>query len=144
MFIPEIPNNSLTKEITEIVQLSKKLGNDYDFEYDPPLPEKEIIAWENDHNIKIPESIKDWLRFSGYSAICSELAIIRDVKGFVIGCEFVPEDMVIIGEVIGDGQFIGFSKKTGEIIREDHGEITTFKSFEQFLRNPIIRMLKKS
>ena len=37
MFIPEIPNNSLKDEITQIVELSEKLENDYDFEYSPPI-----------------------------------------------------------------------------------------------------------
>lgn len=46
MYIPEIPQNSLTDEITQIVELSKKLENEYDFEFDPPLSEVKIILWE--------------------------------------------------------------------------------------------------
>ena len=144
MFVPEIPNNSLKDEITQIVELSKKLENDYDFEYSPPLSEEELSSWEKEHNIIIPGSIKDWLSFSGYSNICNELAIIRGVKGFDIDCELVPDEMVMIGEVIGDGQFIGFSKETGKIMWEDHGEITELPSFADFLNDMVIRMLKKS
>ena len=40
MYIPEIPNNSLTEEIKEIVELSKKLEKEYDFEYNPPATEE--------------------------------------------------------------------------------------------------------
>ena len=37
MYIPEIPNNSLTDEITQIVELNKKLEDEgYYFDYDPP------------------------------------------------------------------------------------------------------------
>ena len=144
MFIPEIPHNSLTDEITQIVELSKKLENDYDFEYDPPISEEVLSSWEKEHSITIPESIKDWLRFSGYSNICNELAIIKGVKAFKIDCELVPDEMVIIGEVIGDGQFIGFSKENGEIMWEDHGEVTRLKSFDIFLKDTVIRMLKRS
>ena len=145
MFIPEIPNNSLTEEITQIVELSKELEDEgYYFKYYPPATEEELTSWENEHNIKIPESLKDWLRFSDYADICSELAIIKGVKAFKIDCELVPDEMVIIGEVIGDGQFIGFSKETGEIMWEDHGEVTKLKSFDIFLKDTVIRMLKDS
>lgn len=144
MYIPEIPNNSLTDEIKEIVRLSQQLEDDYDFEYDPPITEEELTSWENKHKIIIPESVKDWLRFSGYSNICSELVIIKGVNSFEVECELISSDLVIIGEVIGDGEFLCFSKKTGEIIRENHGEITNFKSLKNFLKNTVIRMMKKS
>ena len=144
MYIPEIPNNSLTEEIKEIVELSKKLEKEYDFEYAPPATEEEIISWENEHKIKIPESLKDWLRFSGYTNICSELAVIRDLTSFEVNCKFLPEDLVIIGEVIGDGEFLCFSKNSQKIIRENHGEITEFQSFKIILKDTVIRILKKS
>ena len=144
MFIPVIPDNSLTKEISEIVQLSQKLENEYNFEFAPPLAEEKITSWEIEHSIKIPESIKEWLRFSGYSSICHELVIIRGVDGFVTDCRFVPDDMVIIGSLIDASISIGFSKETGSILREDHGEITEIPSFTDFLRDPVIRKLKKS
>ena len=145
MFIPERPNNSLTDELTQIVELSKKLEDEgYYFDYDPPATEEELSSWEKEHSITIPESIKDWLRFSGYSNICNELAIIKGVKAFKIDCELVPDEMVIIGEVIGDGQFIGFSKENGEIMWEDHGEVTRLKSFDIFLKDTVIRMLQDS
>ncbi|MCR4637670.1 MULTISPECIES: SMI1/KNR4 family protein [Ruminococcus] len=144
MFIPEIPNNSLTEKITAIAELSRELEDSCDFEYSAPNTEEEILAWETENDIKIPEALKDWLRFSGYSDICNELAVIRGVGGFEVGCELVPEDMVIIGEVIGDGEFIGFSSVTGKILREDHGDITEYGSFSEFLDRFVIRMLRKS
>ena len=124
MYIPEIPNNSLTEEITQIVELSKKLEENYFFKYYPPTTEEELSSWEKENSIKIPESLKDWLRFSSYSNICSELAIIKGVKAFKIDCEF--------------------SKENGEIMWEDHGEVTRLKSFDIFLKDTVIRMLKRS
>lgn len=140
MYIPEIPNNSLTEEITQIVELSKLFDDEYDFEYSPPSTEDEMNEWEDKHNIMIPESIKDWLRFSSFSNIKSESAIIRNVSEFKIGCEVVPDDMIIIGEVIGDGEFIGFSSKTGKILWEDHGKIKEYNSFKDIL-NRIINII---
>ena len=144
MFIPEIPKNKLTDEITQIVELSKKLEQGYNFEFAPPLSEEKITFWEKENDIAIPDQIKDWLRFSGYTSLCNELVIIREVGGFRTQGEFVPDDMVIIGSFIDASIAIGFSKTTGMILREDHGEITEYPTFADFLQNSIIRSLKKS
>ena len=144
MYIPEIPNNSLTEEIKEIVELSKKLEKEYDFEYAPPATEKEISAWESEHGITIPETYKDWLRFSNGSAIRSELAVFWGIKMIGSCDQFLPNDLVSIGELIGDGEFLCFSKKSQKIVRENHGEITEFQSFKIILKDTVIRILKKS
>ena len=144
MYIPEIPNNSLTEEIKEIVELSKKLEKEYDFEYAPPATEEEISAWESEHGITIPETYKDWLRFSNGSAIRSELAVFWGIKMIGSCDQFLPNDLVSIGELIGDGEFLCFSKKSQKIVRENHGEITEFQSFKIILKDTVIRILKKS
>lgn len=133
MYIPEIPNNSLTEEIKEIVELSKKLKNEYDFEYAPPATEEEISTWESEHGITIPETYKDWLRFSNGSAIRSELAVFWGIRMIGSCDQFLPNDLVTIGEIIGDGEYLCFSKKTGKIIWEDHGNIVEYDSFNSLL-----------
>ena len=48
MNVPNIPNNSLTKELKELVELCQKL-EDYGegpFKFAPPATEQEIAAWE--------------------------------------------------------------------------------------------------
>ena len=144
MYIPEIPNNSLTEEIKEIVELSKKLEKEYDFEYAPPATEEEISAWESEHGITIPETYKDWLRFSNGSVIKNQLAVFWGIKMIGSCDQFLPNDLVSIGELIGDGEFLCFSKKSQKIVRENHGEITEFQSFKIILKDTVIRILKKS
>ena len=144
MYIPEIPNNSLTEEIKEIVELSKKLEKEYDFEYAPPATEEEISAWESEHGITIPETYKDWLRFSNGSVIKNQLAVFWGIKMIGSCDQFLPNDLVTIGELIGDGEFLCFSKKSQKIVRENHGEITEFQSFNIILKDTVIRILKKS
>ncbi len=144
MFIPEIPKNKLTDEITQIVELSKKLEQDYNFEFAPPLSEEKITFWEKENDITIPDQIKDWLRFSGYTSLCNELVIIRGIDGFRAQSEYIHDDMVIIGSFIDASIAIGFSKTTGIILREDHGEIKEYSTFADFLQNTVIRSLKKS
>ncbi|MCR4638820.1 hypothetical protein [Ruminococcus sp.] len=145
MFIPEIPHNSLTDEITQIVELSKKLEEkDYYFEFLQPEDEGKIIAWEKENSIIIPQSVKDWLQFTRGAILADDIARIGGVNGFEFGRDYVPDEMVIIGQIIGDGQLIGFSKETGEIMWETHADIVKFDSFASFLNEVVIRMLKRS
>lgn len=77
MYIPEIPNNSLTKEITKIIELCQKLEPEYlnvTVKFNEPISE-ELAKWENDNGIMIPESCKDWLRFSNGSDIHNGLMV---------------------------------------------------------------------
>ena len=144
MYIPEIPQNSLTEEITQIAELSKKLEDEgYYFEFLQPEDEEKIISWEKENSIIIPESVKDWLRFTRGAIIADDIARIGGINGFESGCDYVPDEMVIIGQIIGDGQLIGFSKETGKIMWETHADIIKFNSFASFLNEVVIRKIKK-
>ncbi|WP_294414129.1 hypothetical protein [uncultured Ruminococcus sp.] len=145
MYIPDIPDNSLTNEITQIVELSKKLEEkDYYFEFFQTEDEEKIISWEKENSIIIPNSVKDWLRFTRGAILADDIARIGGINGFEFGCDYVPDEMVIIGQIIGDGQLIGFSKETGEFMWETHADIIIFDSFASFLNEVVIRMLEKS
>ena len=145
MYIPEIPQNSLTEEITQIAELSKKLEDEgYYFEFLQPEDEEKIISWEKENSIIIPESVKDWLRFTRGAIIADDIARIGGINGFESGSDYVPDEMVIIGQIIGDGQLIVFSKETGKIMWETHADIIKFNSFASFLNEVVIRMLEKS
>ena len=136
MYIPEIPQNSLTEEITQIAELSKKLEDEgYYFEFLQPEDEEKIISWEKENSIIIPESVKDWLRFTRGAIIADDIARIGGINGLESGCDYVPDEMVIIGQIIGDGQLIVFSKETGKIMWETHADIIKFNSFASFLRS---------
>ena len=140
MYIPEIPNNSLTEEIKEIVELSKKLKDDYNFEYNPPATEEEIISWENEHKIKIPESLKDWLRFSnGYNILFERLS---NLDNYIIEHKDFPKDLIIIGFTHDDS--LCFSESTHEIVRYDYNETRRYTDFKAFLNETFIRSLRKS
>ena len=144
MYIPEIPNNSLTEEIKEIVELSKKLEKEYDFEYAPPATEKEISAWESEHGITIPETYKDWLRFSNGSFILFDLMTTCDLEHISIDSEIVPDNLIVIGTLIGDGELLCFSKNTGKIIWFDDGRTEEYDDLKPILLRIINLMQGKS
>lgn len=128
-----IPNNSLTNKIKSIVRSSQNLKESYYFNFSDPATEEELHDWEMKNNLTIPESYKDWLRFSNGSVIANEFAHFYGTKMMSDKNDYLPEDYVLIGEINGDGCFLGFSKSTRKFVSFDHGEMTIYEDFKQFL-----------
>ena len=63
--VPE--NNSLKKEIEELLEWCEKkekeeeLGRTY---FNEPVSDEKMTRWEEENGVKIPESYKEWLRFT--------------------------------------------------------------------------------
>lgn len=134
MRIPE--NNSLKTEIEEILKLCKESEAEYGEKasyFNEPVSEQEMTEWEEANSVKIPESYKEWLRFTGKCRIVSNTATFWGPKEF--HSNFVPEDLVVIGEMVGDGEVVCFSKSSGEFVRFFEGrENGIYKEFNSFLK----------
>lgn len=125
--------NSLKVVIEEIVSLCQQMEDEGRTEFLPAATEKEIIEWEEQNKITIPESYKDWLRFSNGSIILGTLAYFYSLNEIKVDDKEYPLDYVVIGEAIGDGVRICFSKSTGEIIWYDHGSERKYENFGKVL-----------
>lgn len=140
MRVPE--NNSLKSEIEEILKLcdeaeEKGEGSSY---FKEPVSEEEMTQWEEANGVKIPESYKEWLRFTGKCRIVSNTATFWGPKEF--NSDYVPEELVVIGEMVGDGEVVCFSKETGEFVEFFEGkENGKYKDFSGVLKE-VIRMAK--
>ena len=134
MRIPE--NNSLKTEIEEILKLCKESEAEYGEKasyFNEPVSEQEMTEWEEANGVKIPESYKEWLRFTEKCRIVSNTATFWGPKEF--HSNFVPEDLVVIGEMVGDGEVVCFSKSSGEFVRFFEGrENGIYKEFNSFLK----------
>ena len=139
MFIPEIPENSLTAEITEIVGLCRKLENDYEFNFAPPVTESKISKWEQNHDICLPEQVMEWLGFTNGCTIAYDR--IFPLERFIVGHEQLPNDLVIIG--VTHDESMCFSRNSGEIVRYSLRETRRYNDFRDFLNSTLIRSLKK-
>lgn len=142
MYIPEIPNNSLTEEITKIVELCKKLEPEYgenNFIFYKPLNEEEISNWEKNNNIILPIPLKEWLEFSnGYDIIFDRLL---NLNSFITNHPEMDSDLVIIGATHGES--LCFSKENHNIVRFNYTETRRYTDFYAFLSETLIRSLKK-
>ena len=144
MNIPKIPDNSLTEEIKEIVKLCIELDDVDVSEFNPPATNEEIKMWENRNNITLPESYKDWLSFSNGSQILGQLACFYSLNRIVTSGHGFSDDYAIIASIIGDGEFLCFSKTNQSYFWLDHDNVVEITNLNLFLKETIIRMLKKS
>jgi hypothetical protein len=129
--IPE--NNSLKKEIEEIVKLCEKAIPEYGEKasfFNEGASEEEMKQWEENNEIRIPESYKEWLRFS------LDCQIRQNLAGFYFPrfSEIVPSDLVIIGWLIGDGELLCFSKENGNFIRWFEGKVISKEAEDLFMK----------
>lgn len=134
MHVPD--NNSLKAEIEEILKLCKESEEEYGDKasyFNEPVSEQEMTEWEEANGVKIPESYKEWLRFTGKCRIVSNTACFWGPSEF--HSDYVPEDLVVIGEMIGDGEVVCFSKESGEFVRFFEGkENGTYTGFDGGLK----------
>ena len=129
----DLKNNSLEKEINELLEICNRLkGADASW-FKPPATEEGILDWERTNGITIPESYKEWLRFSDNSQILGHAALLLGVKEMVVSNKHVPDDLVIIGHMVGDGELLCFSKESGKIVRYLDGDRNEFDSFKAIL-----------
>ena len=142
MLAPEIPNNSLTKEINEIVDIAVKLEGIKRFVFNAPATDIEISTLEKLINHSLPEDYKDFLRFyngmimNNYSADFFNIDMI--INHFHQDkAEWFPTDYIVIAEIIGDGEVLCLSSISGKFIRYFDGEETFFNSFKEALNNII-------
>lgn len=133
-------NNSLKAEIEELVGLCKQLENESKSEFFEAATEEEMSDWEKKNHINIPDSYKEWLRFSNGAIITGTTAIFYGIDRFVLSNETMPEEYVVIGMLVGDGEILCFSKKTGEFIWYDHGREERYDDFKAVL-NEIMDMM---
>ena len=137
-----LENNSLKEEIKKILQLrdEAEAENNYSYSFDAPIDEEEMTSWEKETGITIPESYKEWLRFSGENEINGNTANFWGPKSF--HSLYVPDDLVVIGSVIGDGEDVCFSKESGHFIRFFKGQRRREREDFKCVLNDIIELLE--
>lgn len=120
-----------------LVECTYRFSEIYGFEFGEPTEEREITAWENTTGITIPAQYKEWLHFTSRYECGAWFVELRSPSHFRYDQPWLSDDLVIIGSCVGDGEAICFSKTTGEIICDDHGELSTGCTFQEFLEELI-------
>ena len=131
--IPE--NNGLKEEIRSLLEWCEKKDNEGELGktfFEAPIEESKMTKWEEENGVKIPDSYKEWLRFTGKCRIDGTTASFWGPDEF--HSDYVPENLVVIGEVVGDGEVVCFSKDTGEFVKLFESKRDRYKSFGEIIR----------
>lgn len=127
-------DESLTKICIEIVKLAGKLDTQAQSTFAQPATDQEIASWEQRNGVQIPEQYKSWLKITKNCRLFGgllELSMPSITGGYY--SNLVTDDLVVIGNMIGDGERICFVKATGEFVRYDHGGVRQMGNFENIL-----------
>lgn len=99
-------------------------------EFEPPAPLEKIIQWEKDNKVELPHQYKSWLMLTKSSRILSSYIEFRWPK---LGSLDVADDVIIIGDVIGDGEELMISCESGKILSFFDGEMEEYEDFDDLL-----------
>lgn len=133
--------SSKIKNIKDICHKSdKQLGYCI---FNHPASQEEIKFWEQENEVCLPDDFKDMLRNANGVTIDSHLVQIfplKQIKTYECFNNDIPDDFIVIGKVIGDGEELCLSKHTGKYIINDHGDYQEYDNFPDVL-DWIIKML---
>lgn len=137
----KVPDNSLSEHFTELVALCKAYPNDINVTFHAPAKPKAIAAFEKKHKLSLPAELKDLLLFSnGFSLAYDDFYGLEEMEYHLTNwgpLEEEGEEYIFIASVVGDGEEIVFSKKTGLIYWHDHGDFTEYGTLDAVLEERI-------
>ncbi len=133
-----IPDNNLSKCFTELVQLCKDYPENIHASFYAPVKAKDITSFEKRNGLSLPLQLKELLLFSnGFSVDYNDFFSLEQIEYGLknwgtltdeYGSEYIP-----VASVVGDGEYIVFSKETGTIYWEDHGDFTEYGNIDEVL-----------
>ena len=138
-------NNGLREEIETIIGLCKEAVKEYgrsSMFMSEPATQQILDDWEYEYMATIPNDYKEWLKFTRFSVILFDLAILEmpyEDKQLIN-----EKNMFIIGRIVGDGELVCMSITTGKVVRVLNGSRKEYASFKEFLNKCIIKMLRNT
>lgn len=109
----------------------------------PPATEEEIRNWENTHNARLPEGLKNWYLLSNGFDMNSTADILplTSITRYQYD-EISLETCFIVGHYIGDGSMLVIDGE-GNFYKYDHGYCELIPvQFEKFLTGWILERLE--
>lgn len=137
----KVPDNSLSEHFTELVALCKAYPEEMNVTFHTPAKLKDIAAFERKHKLTLPAELKDLLLISnGFSLDYDDFYGLEEIEYHLTNWGPLEEDgeeYIFIASVVGDGEEIVFSKKTGLIYWHDHGDFTEYGTLDAVLEERI-------
>ena len=130
------------EEIEILLYMSKKYPQEMQIEFYEPLSNTTIAMFEERTGIRLPKEVRALYRFSNGLDIERETLYFEPLelieREYNMGyCDWAEEgdanDYLLIGSVIGDGEYLALHKKTGHIFWHDEGDMTDYNTVENLL-----------
>ncbi len=120
----------LEKKIDKITNIHKQFTQSYPSYFDAPASDSEIEMIEKANRITIPLTYKKWLKKFRCCSIFGDTFrfFLPESSGYYNS--LVPNEYLVIGEMVGDGERICISKKNAKIVSVYHDVITEYDDFE--------------
>ena len=133
--LQRIGDNPMADTLKKLLELCEGKAHENGYETTKiakPATMEEIEAWEQTHNMKLPESYCHFLCFANGVQLLDDRERLWSLNTIGRDDEYL-EGYLSIGEMIGDGTTICLSKTTGNAYVEDHGEYEDHGDFKDFL-----------
>ena len=116
----KIKNNVLFNEIRRMCRLLSKYDKST---FNSAANDDEMSRLEQTASFKIPEELKEIYRMADGFQILGRTACIYSLSD--MGCKIkdIPEEYVVFGEIVGDGEKLCFHENTGDIVTIHCGRI---------------------
>lgn len=122
------PVAMMNQEKEYVLSLCKRLEAKYGkSEFGSPLTEKEISVWEQNHQVKIPDDLREWLKFAGESRLQG-----IPLEFYALQRFHKEQDYVVIGR--REDLPIAFVMDTGKYIAIDGDNRRNLGYLETILR----------
>ncbi len=120
----------IDRKIEKIQNIHKQFTNSYPSYFDIPANDSEIEMIEKANRVIIPLTYKKWLKKFRCCSIFGDTFrfFLPESSGYYN--DVVPGEYLVIGEIVGDGERICISKKTGKIVALYHDAVTEYDDFE--------------
>ena len=116
----KIKNNVLFNEIRRMCRLLSKYDKS---SFNSAANDDEMSRLEQTASFKIPEELKEIYRIADGFQILGRTAHIYSLSN--VGCKLkdIPDEYVVFGEIVGDGEKLCFHENTGEIVTIHDGRV---------------------
>lgn len=91
--------------------------------------ENDILYWEKQTGVEIPETYREWLKLTKDCMIQDNVASFFFPE--IEQPSFLPDDYIMIGNVVGDGEVVCFCKSNGKFITYFEGDIN--EEYDDFI-----------
>lgn len=126
-FIMKKSDKELIKESYDYLRdLCDFLSDEYEYEFEAPATEEEINDWEKENKINIPSMLKEWL-------LLTKNCNMSNRSWHLFLPEIDETGDVLVGSFVGDGEYLYFSKDSGDFFTTFEGEVEEYDSFDSVL-----------